>query len=100
MAISNSNSQSVDINRIHDMALVDLFTENIGRRAFVLTPSYPFMFIGEIVDVMEDMVELCVETTHFSQLENRNWFLHIHNIEVFYIETPDGPCIPELRDDL
>ncbi|MBT2758778.1 hypothetical protein J7E71_23180 [Mesobacillus foraminis] len=99
MAESNSQ-QSVDNNRIHHIAMVTNFTENIGRKAFILTPSYPFMFIGEIMDVMGDLVEIAVETTHFSQLEDRSWFIHVDNIEVFYIEMPGEPCIPELRDDI
>ncbi|MCP3762347.1 hypothetical protein NLX67_08080 [Domibacillus sp. A3M-37] len=90
----DSNSHNVN----HDMALVDYFRAGIGHRAFILTPSYPFMFIGEIVSLMEDQVRLLVETTHFAPLENRTWLIHIDNIEVFYIEFPGEPCIPELND--
>ncbi|MCM3789838.1 hypothetical protein M3221_15700 [Domibacillus indicus] len=89
-----------DHNGMHDAALVEHFRAAIGQRAFLLTPSYPFMFIGEIVSLIGDQVELAVETTHFAQLENRNWLIHIHNIEVFYIEFPGDPRIPELNDML
>ncbi|UGB32169.1 hypothetical protein [Metabacillus sp. B2-18] len=94
----NVNSNGPTINVIRDQAITDHFTENIGKRAFILTPSYPFMFVGEILDVMEDMVLIDVEATHFAQLENRTWFIHIHNIEVFYIEQEGGVEIPELSD--
>ncbi|RXJ02414.1 hypothetical protein DS745_06840 [Anaerobacillus alkaliphilus] len=86
------------INAIHDDALIDHFIKGIGQRVFILTPSFPFMFIGKILNVMDDIVELEVETTHFSQLEDRIWMIHIHTIEVFYIEREDGPLIPELGD--
>ncbi|RFU61851.1 hypothetical protein D0466_16510 [Peribacillus glennii] len=86
------------INEIHDEELINHFREGIGSKVFVLSPSYPFMFIGEILDVVEDMIEIAVETTHFQPLENRIWFIHVHNIEVFYIERPGEPRIPELND--
>ncbi|OCA90513.1 hypothetical protein A8F94_01100 [Bacillus sp. FJAT-27225] len=88
----------IDHNVTHDAALTAVFERSIDRRVFILTPSYPFMFIGEIKDVVEDTVEVFVETTHFAQLENRSWFIHIHNIEVFYIEYPGEIEIPKLND--
>lgn len=91
-------SNSIDFTVIHNAALVDHFAAGIGQKAFILTPSYPFMFIGQIVSLLENHVELLVETTHFAQLENRTWLINIQNIEVFYIEFPGEPCIPELND--
>ncbi|WP_144553688.1 hypothetical protein [Peribacillus simplex] len=86
------------INTIHDEELINHFRDGIGHKVLILTPSYPFMFIGEIISVIEDSVEVFVETTQFSQLENRIWFIHIDSIEVFYIERPGEPRIPELND--
>jgi hypothetical protein len=86
------------INDIHDEALVELFTVNKGRRVFMLLPSYPFIFIGKIEEVADDMVALQVETTQFPALEKVKWHIHIHNIEVFYIEKSTGPRIPRLKD--
>ncbi|OES45336.1 hypothetical protein [Domibacillus iocasae] len=94
----NNFSTFRSINAIHDAALEDHFREGIGFKVFILTPSYPFMLIGQIVSLIEDHIELMVETTHFAQLENRTWLVHIHNIEVFYIEFPGGPRIPALND--
>jgi hypothetical protein len=91
-------SDSHAINTIHDEELINHFRDGIGHKVLILTPSYPFMFIGEIISVIEDSVEVFVETTQFSQLENRIWFIHIDNIEVFYIERPGEPRIPELND--
>ncbi|MFD2213359.1 hypothetical protein [Metabacillus endolithicus] len=93
-----SNLDPSDINVLRDQAIIDYFTENIGQRAFVLTPSFPFMFVGEILDVMEDMVLIDVEATHFSQLENRTWFIHAHQIEIFYVEREGEARIPKLND--
>ncbi|MCM3408559.1 hypothetical protein [Metabacillus litoralis] len=94
----SKGSANSNINVLRDQALVDTFANSVGKRVFILTPSYPFMFVGEIMDVMEDMVLIDVEATHFSQLENRTWFIHIHNIEIFYIEEEGGVKIPELKD--
>jgi hypothetical protein len=87
-----------NINLIHDAALIQHFVNGTGRKAILLTPSFPFLFIGRIVGVIDDILELDVETTHFSQLEGRIWHIHIHSIETFYIERDDGLKIPELKD--
>ncbi|WP_299092206.1 hypothetical protein [uncultured Metabacillus sp.] len=88
------------INDIHDEALINEFEAGIGRNVFILTPSYPFVFIGRIVDVIGDNVAVDVQVTTIGELENRVWSIHVHNIEVFYIEQRGMPRIPELRDDL
>ncbi|WP_409254169.1 hypothetical protein V1502_09800 [Bacillus sp. SCS-153A] len=99
MQISDQERDSLQsINDIHDEALVNLFRVNIGRRVFMLLPNYPFIFIGKIEEVMDDMVLLQVETSQFPALEGVKWHIHIHNIEVFYIEKSTGPRIPRLRD--
>lgn len=90
--------RSNNVNAAHDNALIDHFFLGIGHKVLVLSPSYPFVFIGEILGVEDDIVEIFVETTHFPQLENRSWFIHIDNIEVFYIEREGAPKIPKLND--
>jgi hypothetical protein len=92
------NQQEKSINQAHEDGLIQHFTNGIGHRAIMLSPSYPFFFIGEIMNVMNDIVEIYVETTSFAQLENRSWFLHIDNIEVFYIERDGEIPIPRLDD--
>jgi hypothetical protein len=96
--MSNYYGNYDSVNTMHDEELLKHFQDGIGHRVFVLSPSFPFMFIGEIISVVEDALEIFVETTHFAQLENRTWFIHIDNIEVFYIERPGEPRIPELND--
>lgn len=72
----------------------------MARRLYTAAPSYPFFVISEIVSLIGEQAEIAVETTHFAQLENRNQLVHIHNIEVFYIEFPGEPRIPELNEML
>ncbi|WP_252502094.1 hypothetical protein [Sporosarcina sp. Marseille-Q4943] len=74
------------------------FRKNMGRRVFILTEAFPFMFIGKIKSIVEDMVVLDVETTSVPALEGKEWSVHIHSIEVFYIETGIGAKIPHLKD--
>lgn len=86
------------INEVRNQAITEHFREGIGQRVFILFPNFPFMFIGIIQDVVDDLLELFVETTQIAQLENRIWHIHIHNIEVFFIEREGGPQIPQLVD--
>jgi len=95
-----SNLNTLSVNDIHDEALIQEFIVNIGKKVLILTPSYPFVFIGKIVNVIEDNVVVDVAVTTIGSLENREWNIHIHNIEVYYIESKGYPRIPELKDDL
>lgn len=79
-------------------ALVNHFSKNIGRRVYIMTEAFPFMFIGKIKGVIRDVVELDVQTTSVPALEGKEWNVHIDSIEVFYIETGIGPKIPHLKD--
>lgn len=85
-------------NDIHDEALINEFEENIGKNIFIMTPSYPFVFIGKIVELVGDSVVVDVKIASIGELENRLWFIHVHNIEVFYIEQKGLPKIPQLED--
>jgi len=98
MSRDSSRMNFPTINDIHDEALIQHFKDGVGRKVFVLIRSFPFVFIGKIIKVVEDHVLIDVETTIVSQLENREWYVHIHQIEVFFIERDDGPKIPQLRD--
>ena len=87
-------------NDIHDEALINEFVNGIGKNVFILTPSFPFVFIGRIEDVVGDHVVVDVRVTTIGELENRNWSIHVHQIEVFYIEQKGMPKIPELKDGI
>jgi hypothetical protein len=76
--------------------LICYFKKNLSKKALLLTPSFPYLFIGTIEDVLNDCVVIDVETTHLEQLENRAWHINIEEIETFYIEE-DGKPIPKLN---
>lgn len=85
------------INERRHEAVTKHFKKNVNRRVFILTQAFPFMFIGKIKEVIEDIVVLDVETTSVAELEGKEWSIHIDSISVFYIETNIGPSIPELK---
>ncbi|WP_234998402.1 hypothetical protein [Salirhabdus sp. Marseille-P4669] len=87
-------------NDIHDEALIEHFRAGMGHKLLAITPSFPFFFIGKIRDVVEDHVVVDVETVPNQELENRRWYIHVHNIELFFIEREEGPKIPELNDEI
>jgi len=94
-----TNSSDIGaVNTIRDEAIVEYFRKNIGRRVFILMEAFPFMFIGKIKCIVSDMAVLDVETTSVPALEGKEWTVHIHSIDVFYIETGLGSKIPELKD--
>lgn len=78
--------------------LIQHFRNNINNKILILTSSFPFVFIGHIKEVIDDMVSIDVETTLISTLESRIWFVNINRIELFYIEENGGVKIPDLQD--
>lgn len=84
---------------VHELrvdALRNEFEKNTGRKVLLLMGQYPFLFIGEILEVVQDYIRVAVDTTQIAQLENRVWLLHIDTISAFYIEKPGQPLIPKL----
>jgi hypothetical protein len=86
------------INIMHDAALIQTFRDGIGKKVLIITPSFPYVFIGRIVEMIEDFVVVDVKVTLISELENRQWEIHVHRIEAFYIEQKGQPKIPDLKD--
>ncbi|PIC86599.1 hypothetical protein CSV72_07065 [Sporosarcina sp. P20a] len=86
------------INLVREEGISVHFGQNIGGKVLILTEAFPFMFIGEIISVVDDFVEIKVQTTSIPALEGKTWFVHIDTIEVFYIETENGVPIPELKE--
>jgi len=93
------NSEIRPVNDIREEALTAYFIKNIGRRAFILTEAFPFMFIGKIKGVLGDIVVLDVQTTSVPALEGKEWNVHIDSLDVFYVETGIGAKIPHLKDN-
>lgn len=87
------------VNEQREEALMAYFTRNIGRRIFILTEAFPFMFIGTIKGMVGDLVVLDVETTSVPALEGKVWNVHLDSIDIFYIETGIGEKIPHLKEN-
>ncbi|WP_075620252.1 hypothetical protein [Paenisporosarcina indica] len=94
-----TNKVNKTVNDIKEEALVLYFSKNIGRRVFILTEAFPFMFIGKIKGLLGDILILDVQTTSVPALEGKVWNVHIDSIDVFYIETGIGAKIPHLKDN-
>ena len=86
-----------DINAIREAIVAKEFSDSARRRAFILISSYPFLIIGEILNVVSDYLEIKAEVTNGAELDNEVFKVHIDDIEVFYIEK-DGKKIPDIRD--
>lgn len=87
-----------DINAIRQGVVTQEFDENIGKRAFILIFPYPFMIIGEIIDVMSDYLIIKAEVTNVTELDGEEFRVHIDDIEVFYIEKDLSRPIPDIRN--
>lgn len=97
MSPINRNPNPVDEHDLRSVALRQEFVDSVGCRVLLLTGQFPFLFIGEILEVVTDYLRLDVQTTQIAQLENRTWLLHIDTIAAFYIEKPGEPPIPDLQ---
>ena len=95
-----ANSDLSTVDQIHKTALIKEFKRNKGNRALIISPSFPFFFIGRIKKVVGDHAFLYVETTPIQELEDRIWVIHITRIELFFIEKEGGPRLPELDDHI
>ena len=93
------DSQGFDINAFRQMQVTSEFKESLGMRALIITPSFPFLIIGKIVDVIGDYVAIKAEVTNVTELDGETFNIHIDNIEVFYIQKPGQPVIPDIRGE-
>ncbi|PQD95203.1 hypothetical protein CYL18_10495 [Pradoshia eiseniae] len=96
---SKQGSRGEDINAIRQAHVTREFEENISRRALILMASYPFLIIGKIVEVVGDYVVIKAEVTNITELDGETFNIHIDNIEVFYIQKPGQPVIPDIRGE-
>ncbi|MBO2946025.1 hypothetical protein JJQ72_18765 [Paenibacillus sp. F411] len=84
------------LNDLRHQSLVAEFRRNIGNRILVLIASFPFFYVGELVDVESDTVFVQSEFSNVPVLDNVILRTHIDNIQVYFIEAPGTP-IPEIR---
>lgn len=95
---TSSNNTQPGTQELRDAALAQEFANNVGRRAFILTFPFPFLFIGKIVKVESDFVFLLTETSQVSEFEGLVARININEIDVFFIEQATGPKIPVIND--
>lgn len=96
---SKQGSQGDDLNAVRAAHVTCDFKENLSRRALIIMPSYPFLIIGEIIDVVGDYVVIKAEVTNITELDGETFNIHIDSIEVFYIQKPGKPVIPDIRGE-
>ena len=89
----------MNINAIREYFVTVEFKENVGKRALLLIAPFPFLIIGMIKEVVGDYLVITAEITNVAELDDEVFRVHIDDIEVFYIEKPGKPKIPDIRDD-
>ena len=97
--ISLEQLGNMDINAIREFFVTVEFKENVGERALILISPFPFLIIGTIQEVVSDYLVIKAEVTNIAELDDEVFRVHIDDIEVFYIEKPGKPKIPNIRDD-
>ena len=97
--ISPEYLETVNINAVREFFLSIEFKENVGERALILISPFPFLIIGTIQEVVSDYLVIKAEVTNIAELDDEVFRVHIDDIEVFYIEKPGKPKIPNIRDD-
>ena len=91
--------ETININAVREYFLSNEFKENVGERALILISPFPFLIIGTIQEVVSDYLVIKAEVTNIAELDDEVFRVHIDDIEVFYIEKPGEPKIPNIRDD-
>jgi len=97
--ISPEYLETVNINAVREFFLSIEFKENVGERALILISPFPFLIIGTIQEVVSDYLVIKAEVTNIAELDDEVFRVHIDDIEVFYIEKPGEPKIPDIRND-
>ena len=97
--ISPKQWRDININAIREYFVTVEFKENVGKRALLLIAPFPFLIIGAIEGVIGDYLVMKAEITNVAELDDEVFRVHIDDIEVFYIEKPGKPKIPDIRDD-
>jgi len=91
--------ETININAVREYFLSNEFKENVGERALILISPFPFLIIGAIQEVVSDYLVIKAEVTNIAELDDEVFRVHIDDIEVFYIEKPGEPKIPDIRND-
>ncbi len=88
---------SPDINAVREFVVTQEFRDHIGCKALILIFQFPFLIIGTIKDVIGDYLLIKADVTNVNELDDEIFRVHIDDIEVFYIQEPGQPEIPDIR---
>lgn len=91
-------SGAISINDIREAVVSREFEKHRGDKALILIFQFPFLIIGEILDVVSDYLLIKAEVTNVTELDDEEFRVHIDDIEVFYIEKKGKPRIPDIRN--
>jgi hypothetical protein len=94
----NGDPETIDSSVRNMIEFAEFVTKGIGERAFILITEFPFVYIGTIMDVVNDYVLVDVDTAEQAIFEDRIWAIHLEAIRVIYYEMEGFPRIPELKD--
>lgn len=86
-----------DINTVREFVVTEEFRVNVGKKALILIAPFPFLIIGTIKAVNGDFLIIKADVTNVNELDDEIFRIHIDEIEVFYIEQPGKPEIPDIR---
>ena len=89
---------SPDINAVREFVVTQEFKDHIECKAFILIFQFPFLIIGTIKAVKGDYLLIKADVTNVNELDDEEFRVHIDAIEVFYIEKPGQPKIPDIRN--
>ncbi|MCA1032565.1 hypothetical protein LCL95_16250 [Bacillus timonensis] len=93
----NKKKEKPDVAKKRFESISSFFEDNLNKRTFFLISQYPYMLIGNVTDVVDDYLEVSVDTSIIEQFEQRIWYVHIDLIQTFYTEEEGGPTIPSLN---
>ena len=97
--LSPEQWETLNINAIREFFVTVEFKESVGERALILISPFPFLIIGTIQEIVSDYLVIKAEVTNIAELDDEVFRVHIDDIEVFYIEKPGEPEIPDIRND-
>lgn len=93
-----SGIRDYDIHTVRKLVFTQEFEGNIGKKALLLIFPFPFLIIGKILAVNGDFLLIKTDVTNVVELDDEVFRVHLDQIEVFYIEKPGQPEIPDIRN--
>ncbi|GAE34249.1 hypothetical protein [Halalkalibacter akibai] len=71
---------------VRQKVVADTLKSSIGKKVFILIQPYPFVIIGNLLEIKSDFLLVEIEPDHLSELKQGLIHVKITDIEAFYIE--------------